>query len=184
MTAHSSTFDTPVCGLDRRRSWLGWPGRDSRSERILFSHRAAVRDRSRALRLAQQYPRRGRGREVTAQHRSVLNLRDPVSAASRSRYGTIGSTHRRSETGLPDWIKPQLTQLVDEAPDGPEWLHEVKFDGYRMHARLDRGAVRLLTRTGLDWTRSPQPSHRLPPGRPISTASSAACVPTAPPPSA
>ncbi len=37
-------------------------------------------------------------------------------------------------------------------PDGPEWLHEIKFDGYRMHARLDRATVRLLTRTGLDWT--------------------------------
>ena len=46
-----------------------------------------------------------------------------------------------------------LTQLVDQAPDGPDWLHEIKFDGYRMHALLDRGAVRLLTRTGLDWTR-------------------------------
>jgi len=32
------------------------------------------------------------------------------------------------------------------------WLHELKYDGYPMHARLDRGAVRLLTRTGLDWT--------------------------------
>jgi bifunctional non-homologous end joining protein LigD len=53
---------------------------------------------------------------------------------------------------LPQWIKPQLTRLVDEPPDGPDWLHEIKFDGYRMHARLDRGAVRLLTRTGLDWT--------------------------------
>ena len=53
---------------------------------------------------------------------------------------------------LPRWIRPQLTQLVDEAPDGEQWLHEIKFDGYRMHARLDRGAVRLLTRTGLDWT--------------------------------
>jgi bifunctional non-homologous end joining protein LigD len=53
---------------------------------------------------------------------------------------------------LPEWIKPQLTQLVDQAPDGDQWLHEIKFDGYRMHARLDRGAVRLLTRTGLDWT--------------------------------
>jgi bifunctional non-homologous end joining protein LigD len=40
---------------------------------------------------------------------------------------------------------------VVEPPDGPEWLHEIKYDGYRMHARLDRGAVRLLTRTGLDW---------------------------------
>jgi DNA ligase D-like protein (predicted ligase) len=53
---------------------------------------------------------------------------------------------------LPQWIRPQLTELVDEAPEGSGWLHEIKFDGYRMHARLDRGAVRFLTRTGLDWT--------------------------------
>src|SRR5918912_46324 len=53
---------------------------------------------------------------------------------------------------LPEWVRPQLTELVEEAPDGSDWLHEIKFDGYRMHARLDRGAVRLLTRTGLDWT--------------------------------
>src|SRR5437762_14382167 len=60
---------------------------------------------------------------------------------------------RRAEvTALPAWIKPQLTKLVDAPPGGPEWLHEIKFDGYRMHARLDHGAVRLLTRTGLDWT--------------------------------
>jgi ATP-dependent DNA ligase len=60
---------------------------------------------------------------------------------------------RRAEgTALPSWIKPQLTKLVNQPPDGSEWLHELKFDGYRMHARLDRGAVRLLTRTGLDWT--------------------------------
>jgi ATP-dependent DNA ligase len=60
---------------------------------------------------------------------------------------------RRGETtALPAWVKPQLTKLVDEPPEGPEWLHEIKSDGCRMHARLDRGAVRLLTRTGLDWT--------------------------------
>jgi bifunctional non-homologous end joining protein LigD len=56
------------------------------------------------------------------------------------------------QTDLPQWIRPQLTGLVDAAPEGEQWLHEIKFDGYRMHARLDRGAVRLLTRTGLDWT--------------------------------
>ena len=60
---------------------------------------------------------------------------------------------RRAEaTALPTWVKPQLTKLVDAPPDGRDWLHEIKFDGYRMHARQDRGAVRLLTRTGLDWT--------------------------------
>jgi bifunctional non-homologous end joining protein LigD len=55
-------------------------------------------------------------------------------------------------TLLPRWIRPQLTRLVDAAPEGNQWLHEIKYDGYRMHARLDRGTVKLLTRTGLDWT--------------------------------
>jgi bifunctional non-homologous end joining protein LigD len=60
---------------------------------------------------------------------------------------------RRSRAAAtPDWIPPQLTQLVDTAPDGDAWLHEIKYDGYRMMARLDHGAVKLLTRTGLDWT--------------------------------
>jgi ATP-dependent DNA ligase len=42
--------------------------------------------------------------------------------------------------------------LVKQAPDGPDWLHEIKFDGYRMHARLDAGRVQILTRRGNDWT--------------------------------
>jgi ATP-dependent DNA ligase len=41
---------------------------------------------------------------------------------------------------------------VDAPPEGDQWLHEIKYDGYRLHTRLDRGAVKLLTRTGLDWT--------------------------------
>jgi bifunctional non-homologous end joining protein LigD len=53
---------------------------------------------------------------------------------------------------LPDWVKRQLTRLVGDPPEGPDWLHEIKFDGYRMHARLERGEVRLLTRNGLNWT--------------------------------
>jgi ATP-dependent DNA ligase len=59
---------------------------------------------------------------------------------------------RAEAAALPNWVKPQLTKLVDQPPNGSEWLHEIKFDGYRMHARFDRDAVRLLTRTGLDWT--------------------------------
>ncbi len=38
-------------------------------------------------------------------------------------------------TELPQWIRPQLTELVDDAPEGEQWLHEIKYDGYRMHAR-------------------------------------------------
>ena len=62
----------------------------------------------------------------------------------------LAGPRRAEATALPSWVKPQVSKLVDEPPEGPEWLHEIKYDGYRMHARLDRGAVRLLTRTGLD----------------------------------
>src|SRR5437763_4357320 len=65
----------------------------------------------------------------------------------------MARSRRAEATALAGWVKPQLTRLVDAPPDGPGWLHEIKYDGYRMHARLDRGVVRLLTRTGLNWTR-------------------------------
>jgi DNA ligase D-like protein (predicted ligase) len=52
----------------------------------------------------------------------------------------------------PIWVKPQLAKLVKEAPDGRDWLHELKLDGYRMHARLDAGKVQILTRRGNNWT--------------------------------
>src|SRR4026209_2912003 len=60
---------------------------------------------------------------------------------------SVGTTSRP-----PKWIKPQLTRLVDEAPTGDDWLHEIKYDGYRMHARIDGKDIKLLTRTGLDWS--------------------------------
>ena len=48
----------------------------------------------------------------------------------------------------PKWIKPQLARLVDEAPTGAGWLLEIKYHGYRMHAWVDGGQVKLLPRTG------------------------------------
>jgi bifunctional non-homologous end joining protein LigD len=53
---------------------------------------------------------------------------------------------------LPRWIAPQLSKLVEKAPTGPQWVHEIKFDGFRMAARIELGKAQLLTRSGLDWT--------------------------------
>lgn len=74
----------------------------------------------------------------------------PVRVSRRAKVGR--EVRRTGPSALPDFIPPQLTALSDEAPDGPEWAHELKWDGYRMHARIEAGEVRLLTRTGLDWT--------------------------------
>ena len=51
-----------------------------------------------------------------------------------------------------EFIEPALATLQSQAPAGKEWLHEIKFDGYRMQAQIAGTEVRLLTRTGLDWT--------------------------------
>jgi bifunctional non-homologous end joining protein LigD len=53
---------------------------------------------------------------------------------------------------LPPFVEPELATLVDAAPEGKDWLHEIKLDGYRMLARLEQGTARLLTRRGNDWT--------------------------------
>jgi len=55
-------------------------------------------------------------------------------------------------SGLPAFIEPQLCRLVDQPPSGSDWVHEVKFDGYRMQLRVENGKAKLLTRKGLDWT--------------------------------
>jgi bifunctional non-homologous end joining protein LigD len=56
------------------------------------------------------------------------------------------------KAGLPDFIRPQLATLVDEVPTGDEWLHEIKFDGYRALCRVRAGRVKFFTREGKDWT--------------------------------
>lgn len=62
---------------------------------------------------------------------------------------------KKSARGLeapPDFVKPQLAQLVDRVPDGTQWLHEIKFDGYRTLCRINGEDVRFVTRNNHDWT--------------------------------
>jgi len=54
----------------------------------------------------------------------------------------------------PGFIAPQLPQLVTEPPEGEKWLHEMKFDGYRMQAHLQNGIALFYTRNGLNWSNS------------------------------
>ncbi|MFC7052100.1 DNA ligase D [Hansschlegelia quercus] len=53
---------------------------------------------------------------------------------------------------LASFVEPQLASLSPKAPAGARWLHEIKFDGYRLIVRIEAGRVKMLTRSGLDWT--------------------------------
>lgn len=61
---------------------------------------------------------------------------------------------RAPMTKAPKWgfVEPALCTPVQTPPDGDKWIHEIKYDGYRMQAAVSGDAVRLYTRTGLDWT--------------------------------
>jgi bifunctional non-homologous end joining protein LigD len=63
-----------------------------------------------------------------------------------------GPIPRARRGTLPGFIEPQLASLAGKPPTGDAWVHEIKFDGYRLVARVDRGRVTLKTRSGLDWS--------------------------------
>jgi bifunctional non-homologous end joining protein LigD len=62
------------------------------------------------------------------------------------------TTAKRKLGPMPGFIPPALATLKAQPPSGKDWLHEVKFDGYRIQAHVSAGKVKLLTRSGLDWT--------------------------------
>jgi bifunctional non-homologous end joining protein LigD len=85
-------------------------------------------------------------RQSTSPHQAEV-LPSVPGETRKTRIARAGKSGR-----LPDFLPPSLATLHQEPPSGPSWVHEIKFDGYRIQARLDRGKVRLLTRKGLDWT--------------------------------
>ncbi|TPK90273.1 DNA ligase D [Mesorhizobium sp. B2-4-17] len=84
----------------------------------------------------------GEGKAAKGEKPKVWHSNKPVA-------GTAKAGHAKHL----DFIEPQLATLERDAPSGEDWLHEVKFDGYRMQAQIAGTDVRLLTRTGLDWTK-------------------------------
>src|SRR5262245_31198221 len=99
----------------------------------------------------------------SARFNSMIVRQRKPSLKSRSRGTSTGRVRRRSTQILDDLIgvkrgqllstwNAQLATLTREAPDGDRWLHEVKFDGFRMGCRIERGQVRFISRNRLDWT--------------------------------
>jgi ATP-dependent DNA ligase len=56
------------------------------------------------------------------------------------------------KTAYPSFIEPALATSIDKVPSGERWVHEIKFDGYRVQVHLRDAAVKVFTRRGRDWT--------------------------------
>src|SRR5690606_8679786 len=74
-----------------------------------------------------------------------------------SEVGEAPASKRQPSPGgrrkaLPATLRPQLATLVDRMPPGDGWAFEIKYDGYRVLARVKGGRTRLFTRNGKDWT--------------------------------
>ncbi len=105
-----------------------------------------------------------------AKKKGSKTLRDAVWSSNHKSNGALAPkdaddqpTNRRSTkktakpsgrpTAMPRDITPELATLVDRAPDGDNWFHEIKFDGYRMVCHVDGERIRFTTRNHLDWTK-------------------------------
>jgi bifunctional non-homologous end joining protein LigD len=86
--------------------------------------------------------------------RPAKSARSPRRAAAVKKTKTKAKAKKKSAAGgspLPDFVPPCLATLSERPPDDPAWVHEIKFDGYRIQARLEGGKAKLLTRKALDW---------------------------------
>lgn len=90
---------------------------------------------------------------ATAQKKNTGQKKNTAAPSqAKKRAKKFASPAGAVEAQLPLILAPQLATLVDSPPKGGSWLWELKFDGYRLVARIDDGAARVFTRNGNDWT--------------------------------
>jgi bifunctional non-homologous end joining protein LigD len=147
--ASGRTMDEIAGGKGKKRVWHSNRGASGaadpqRSQKSFKEELRALRAKSSAQAKAPRKTSSSRSREKSpAKAKKKASSRAPAG-------GSDAKTGKR--VGLPDFIPPSLATLRAAPPSGAAWLHEVKFDGYRIEARLDRGEVTLLTRNRQDWT--------------------------------
>lgn len=89
----------------------------------------------------------GRARNKPAARAAASTARQPPANGGQGDDAIPGKP-----ADLPAELKPQLATLVDRPPAAGDWVYELKYDGYRILARLEEGQARLYTRNGHDWT--------------------------------
>ena len=92
---------------------------------------------------------------VTERSMEAISQNEPAPAdagKSKNAKSPARSRPKKNQLNTPAFEQPQLATLIDTAPEGENWLHEIKFDGYRCQAAIGKQGIRLYTRSGLDWS--------------------------------
>lgn len=89
---------------------------------------------------------------MSSVEKQVRRPKAPVGEGTADLHDSLPLLAGRKPDVLPAFVPPCLATLTDAPPTGRDWIHEIKFDGYRLQARIADGKVQLLTRKGLDWT--------------------------------
>lgn len=92
------------------------------------------------------------GKKGKAFDAAMARADDHVAKLVKSARKKAKPVRRKGAALLPAFRPPQLATLVDSVPEGRNWIHEIKFDGYRALVAASGGKVRIYTRSGLDWT--------------------------------
>lgn len=135
-------------------------GKETRENWLLIKEKDAAVDRRRNLLSADISVKTGRTMAAIAEgDESWAETRrpgDPAAKSSRTGTKQAAETNTKAKSSpslpLPRFHAPQLATLVDAAPEGGDWLHEMKYDGYRVIIAVGKGQVRCWTRNEKDWT--------------------------------
>jgi len=161
---------------DRHENWLLIKGKDEEARGPRDKDILEEKSRSVATGRSIEEIAAGKGGKKRVWHSNRGDGSAQAEVTEKPQNKTRATLKAKKATGssararLPNFVPLSLATLYDKAPSGADWLHEIKFDGYRMEARLDHGNVRLLTRHEQNWT------HRF---KPIAEAVSALDAETA-----
>lgn len=150
------TIEEIADGKSRQRVWHsnranGGKGQEGKAE-DKAEDRASFKQKIRQIAATAQT--RSRAKTKTPARGVKIEAKSDAKNKPNKKTKAAGSAKGRPPPGF---VPVALATLYDRAPSGPDWLHEIKFDGYRIEARLDGGNVQLLTRKQQNWT------HRFPP---------------------
>jgi bifunctional non-homologous end joining protein LigD len=141
---------------DKRHNWLLIKHRDAAASDAAHAAALLAEDRSIASGRTMAQIAAGEGPAPTP-FMLAKGAQARADAVWQSREAAGGSTPiqpapRTSSAKLPEFVEPELCRLVERPPAEKGWVHEVKFDGYRLQLRVEAAVAVLRTRKGLDWT--------------------------------